>query len=38
VALPTDANAVKVHRITWPQMGGFIRQQVKRAIQNGVLH
>jgi methionyl-tRNA formyltransferase len=38
VPLPLDANAVKVHRITWPQMGGFIRQQVKRAVQNGVLH
>lgn len=38
IALPPDANAVKVHRITWPQMGGFIRQQVKRAIQNGALH
>jgi methionyl-tRNA formyltransferase len=38
VALPPDANAVKVHRTTWPQMGGFIRQQVKRVIQNGVPH
>ena len=38
IALPPDANAVKVHRITWLQMGGFIRQQVKRAIQNGVVH
>ena len=38
VPLPPDANAVKVHRLTWPQMGGFIRQQVKRALQNGVLH
>jgi hypothetical protein len=38
VPLPPDANAVKVHRITWPQMGGFIRFQVNRAIQNGVRH
>jgi methionyl-tRNA formyltransferase len=28
VPLPPDANAVKVHRITWPQMGSFIRRQV----------
>jgi methionyl-tRNA formyltransferase len=28
VPLPPDANAVKVHRITWPQMGPFIRRQV----------
>jgi hypothetical protein len=38
VPLPPDPNAVKVHRLTWPQMGKFIRQQVKRAIQNGVLY
>ena len=36
--LPPEANAVKVHRITWPQMGGFIREQVRRAIQGRVLH
>ena len=28
VPLPPDANAVKVHRITWPQMGPFIHRQV----------
>lgn len=38
VPLPPDANAVKVHRITWPQMGEFIRLQVRRAVQNCVLH
>lgn len=38
VPLPPDANAVKVHRLTWPQMGEFIRQQVKRAVQNAVRH
>jgi methionyl-tRNA formyltransferase len=38
VPLPPEANAVKVHRITWPQMGGFIREQVRQAIQRGVVH
>jgi methionyl-tRNA formyltransferase len=38
VPLPKDSNAVLVHRRTWPQMGEFIREQVKRAIQRGVLH
>ena len=28
VPLPPDANAVKVHRLTWPQMGSFIRREV----------
>jgi len=28
VPLPPDANAVKVHRLTWPQMGPFIRRVV----------
>jgi methionyl-tRNA formyltransferase len=28
VPLPPGANAVKVHRITWPQMGPFIRRVV----------
>ena len=28
VPLPADANAVKVHRRTWPQMGSFIQDQV----------
>jgi len=38
VPLPPDANAVKVHRLTWPQMGGFIRQQIGRALQVGLVH
>ena len=38
VPLPPDANAVKVHRLTWPQMGEFIRQQVTRAIKARLLH
>jgi methionyl-tRNA formyltransferase len=38
VPLPPDANAVKVHRLTWPQMGGFIREQVERALQRASLN
>ena len=32
VQLPPDANAVSVHRTTWPQMGSFIRRQVLRQL------
>jgi methionyl-tRNA formyltransferase len=32
VPLPPDANAVKVHRIAWPQMGPFIRRQVSKLL------
>ena len=28
VAIPDGLNAVGMHRITWPQMGPFIRQSV----------
>jgi len=28
VAIPAGVNAIELHRITWPQMGGFIRQAV----------
>ena len=28
VAIPEDINAVEMHRITWPQMGSFIRREV----------
>jgi hypothetical protein len=28
VPIPPDANAVIVHRLTWPQMGPFIRRAV----------
>jgi len=38
VALPQNANAVTVHRTTWPQMGEFIRKQVKRIVRNHVFH
>ena len=30
VALPKDVNAAALHRVTWPQMGAFIREQVER--------
>jgi methionyl-tRNA formyltransferase len=38
VPLPPEANAVKVHRITWPQMGEFIRFQVRRLLHQPVMH
>src|SRR5271168_4943539 len=28
VAIPPGINAIEMHRITWPQMGGFIRNVV----------
>jgi methionyl-tRNA formyltransferase len=33
VRLPPAANAVKVHRITWPQMGPFIREQMGKLLR-----
>ncbi len=33
VPLPPEANSVKVHRITWPQMGPFIRRQVLKLLK-----
>ena len=32
VPLPPDANAIQVHRLTWPQMGPFIRREVLRRL------
>src|SRR5271165_5429915 len=29
VAIPPEINAIEMHRITWPQMGGFIRNVVE---------
>jgi methionyl-tRNA formyltransferase len=29
VAIPPGINAIEMHRITWPQMGGFIRNAVE---------
>ena len=28
VAIPEHVNAIRMHRITWPQMGPFIRRSV----------
>jgi hypothetical protein len=28
VAIPNGVNAIDMHRITWPQMGPFIRREV----------
>ena len=36
VPLPPDANSVKIHRITWPQMGPFIRRVVGTILEAGV--
>jgi methionyl-tRNA formyltransferase len=38
VPLPAGANAVTVHRTTWPQMGEFIREQVRAAVTRGMVH
>jgi len=32
VAIPSGINAVEMHRLTWPQMGGFIRQAVNEIL------
>ena len=32
VAIPPGINAIEMHRITWPQMGGFIRSAVERIL------
>jgi methionyl-tRNA formyltransferase len=36
VPLPKDTNAAALHRVSWPQMGPFIRQQVQRMIETAV--
>jgi len=32
VAMPPGINAIEMHRITWPQMGGFIRNAVEEIL------
>lgn len=32
VEIPPHANAISMHRITWPQIGGFIRESVGRMV------
>jgi methionyl-tRNA formyltransferase len=32
VEIPPGINAIEMHRITWPQMGGFIRSAVERIL------
>jgi methionyl-tRNA formyltransferase len=34
VAIPEAVNAIQMHRITWPQMGGFIRRAVEQVLDN----
>lgn len=36
IAIPKGANAVTMHRITWPQMGPFIRRQVRDILETEV--
>ena len=33
VAIPDGINAIGMHRITWPQMGLFIRESVKAMVE-----
>jgi hypothetical protein len=33
VAIPPGINAIEMHRITWPQMGGFIRNAVQDILE-----
>lgn len=35
VAIPAGVNAVQMHRITWPQMGLFIRREVTALLDAG---
>ncbi|PWU19903.1 MAG: formyltransferase domain-containing protein [Verrucomicrobia bacterium] len=37
VPIPPAVNAVEMHRITWPQMGAFIRQQVRAMLRSAPL-
>ena len=36
VAIPPGVNAIEMHRITWPQMGPFIRQAVNEILDGEV--
>lgn len=38
VAIPEGVNAVEMHRITWPQMGGFIRRIVEQVLDAAEIH
>jgi hypothetical protein len=33
VAIPPGINAIEMYRITWPQMGGFIRNAVQDILE-----
>jgi hypothetical protein len=37
VAIPQSVNAVEMHRITWPQMGPFIRREVGAMLRTPLL-
>ena len=38
VAIPPGINAIEMHRITWPQMGGFIRNAVENILDADAIH
>ena len=38
VAIPPGINAIEMHRITWPQMDGFIRRSVKRILDEETIN
>lgn len=38
VAIPEGVNAIEMHRITWPQMGGFICRAVEQVLNAAEIH
>jgi len=38
VAIPPAIDSIEMHRITWPQMGGFIRSAVERILDTETIH
>jgi methionyl-tRNA formyltransferase len=38
VAIPDSVNAIDMHRITWPQMGDFIRNAVEEILDTDQVH
>lgn len=38
IAIPPGINAIEMHRITWPHMGGFIRSAVESILEEEKIH
>jgi hypothetical protein len=38
VKIPPGVNAIEMHRINWPQMGGFIRNAVEEILKADTSH